>query len=264
MTMNKFPALLLILCFLTAQDTSDVDVINQELDAIVSEFIDSIPAQIPEEPVGRLPITGEQFFDVERDVKGLQDQIDSLKYLLKIYDKKQEIPPISQELLELASSQGIDHRITLENGTVVFGKVTRETDAQLVLQTSIGKLVISRDKVLKIDEYYPDTPQIEFVEEPLVTVYPEMEIITGKVKNTGTLRADFVRVIANLWMESTELVYQDSAFVNGEKIKYDSGVFTDTSLQPGSTATFKIILKVKEGTDPVSYRTFDTRWNTID
>ena len=249
--------------FLYAQD-AQVDAINQELDALQAELTDTIPTQRVEPPLDKLEFSGEQFYEVKEDVQSLKSQIDSLKYLLKIYNKKEEVPPINEELLKLASSQGIDHRITLENGTVVMGKMVSENDAQIVLQTSIGKLVISRDKVLRIDEYYPDTPQIDFIGEPQIKVYPEMEVIIGKVKNTGTLRADFVRVVANLWSQSTELAFQDSAFVNGQKIKYNSGVFTDTSLEPGATATFKVIVKVKEGSsNSVSYRTFDTKWNVI-
>lgn len=259
--------LLLIICLssgmVTGQDT-EVDAINRELDDLRIELTDSIPGQRPAKQVGTLPMTGDRFYDVEENVKSLQEQIDSLKLLLKIYAKKADVPPISKELLELASSKGINHRITLQNGTVVLGRIMSETDQQLVLQTSIGKLVISRDKVEKIDEYYPDSPQVDLVGEPQVKVYPDMEVITGKVKNNGTLRADFVRVVANLWSGSTELAFQDSAFVNGEKIKYGSGVFSDTALEPGSTATFRLIVKFDENAaDRVSYRTFDTRWNVV-
>jgi len=261
--MNKLIIFALFVCFTFGQESAAVDAINSELDSLNIEFNDTIPAQRPDIHVETLPMTGEKFYDVKSDVKNLQDQIDSLKYLLKIFDKKQTIPTISEELLNLAQSQNIDHRITLENGTVILGKLISQTDVQLILQTSIGRLVIENDKVLKIDEYFPSAPYVEFVKEPEVKVYPEMEVITGTVKNSGSLRADFVRVIANLWNESTDLTFQDSSFVNGQKIKYNSGVFTDTSLEPGETATFKVILNVKGGTLPVSYRTYDTRWTVV-
>jgi len=100
--------------------------------------------------------------------------------------------------------------------------------------------------------------------EPFVEVYPEREEIRGVVKNTGQKRADFVRIIANLWTPETELAYVDSAFANGIIQEYHSGVITDTAIEPGATAEFYIVVPIDEGSKVVEYRTYDIRWTVID
>jgi len=92
-----------------------------------------------------------------------------------------------------------------------------------------------------------------------VNAYPDREEIVGTVINTGEIRADFVRTEAKLWSPTTQLVAKDSAFVNGAMITYKSGVISDTSIDPGQTANFKIVIQ-KSPTAEVEYRTYAIRW----
>ena len=99
------------------------------------------------------------------------------------------------------------------------------------------------------------------INEPFVNIYPDREEIVGTVKNVGTKRADFVRIIASLWSPTTQLLYKDSVFVSGQNTKYYTGIKSVTSLEPGSTSEFKIIIPV-DSNDKVSYRTYEVRWES--
>jgi len=147
---------------------------------------------------------------------------------------------------------------------VVVGEIIEENDQNVILQTSIGQLFIDKNKVVKIDEELPPVPKIELAGEPFVKVYPDREEITGVVKNTGKARADFVRIIANLWTPETELAYTDSAFVKGTIHQYATGIITDSAIEPGGTAQFTIVVQRKENGENVEYRTYDFHWTTVD
>jgi hypothetical protein len=220
-------------------------------------------APLPEIQAARDTVTllpeGKPFFEVKSNLEYLQHQIDSLKQVLKVYEKKQPLPTINEELLNLIKIPQFQHRIELTNGTVVMGEIIQESLEEIIVQTSIGHLAIDRDKVVNITEELPPHAQVELVSDPFVNVFPDREEITGLVKNTGKVRADFVRVIANLWAPTTELAAQDAAFGNGTEVKYNSGVITDTALEPGASAPFRIIVPLSENT-AVEYRTYDIRW----
>ena len=66
----------------------------------------------------------------------------------------------------------------------------------------------------------------------------ESRIYNGVVVNNGLNRADFVRVIYQLWGSETDLISTDSTFIEGSQIVYQSGVITDTALRPGEEAEF--------------------------
>ena len=110
-------------------------------------------------------------------------------------------------------------------------------------------------------EDLPPSAKIEIVSEPFVDIFPDREEITGSIKNIGTKRADFVRVIANLWSPTTTLLHQDSVFISGQNQKYFTGIKSDAALEPGSIIEFKLVLPLNEG-DDVSYRTYEVRWES--
>lgn len=250
---------LIIICLVTlglAQESDTTDTTTTHPVVPLPEI------QAVRDTVTRLP-EGKPFFEVKSNLEFLQHQIDSLKQVLKVYEKKQPLPTINEDLLNLIKLPQFQHRIELTNGTVVMGEIIQESLEEIIVQTSIGRLAIDREKVVNITEELPPHPKVELVSEPYVNVFPDREEITGLVKNTGKLRADFVRVVANLWAPTTELAAQDSAFVNGKEVKYNSGVITDTALEPGASAPFRIIVPLSENT-AVEYRTYDIRWLEVE
>jgi hypothetical protein len=172
------------------------------------------------------------------------------------------IPTIDEELLNLIKIPQLRHRIELQNGTIINGEIIEEDDLGIIVQTSIGQLAIERDRVINISEDSPPHAKVELMGEPFVNIFPDREEITGTIKNIGSKRADFVRVIANLWSATTELVQQDSVFVSGQNQKYLTGIKSDTALEPGSTSEFKLVVPLLEG-DNISYRTYNVRWESF-
>jgi len=283
--MNKIPALILLFSALFSQDEADTTVIVAPLDtttAIDSNSVQTIkPNEIVETPDttvddsliplpevsemdekgDKLPL-GEPFFELKSSIDILHQQMDSLKRVISVYEKgRGPIPTIDEELLNLIKIPQLRHRIELQNGTIVNGEIIQEDDLGIILQTSIGQLAIERDRIVNIADDLPPNAKVELMGEPFVNAFPDREEITGKIKNIGTKRADFVRVIANLWSPTTMLIQKDSVFVTGKKQKYFSGIRADTALEPGSVSEFKLVIPLSEG-DKVSYRTYEVRWES--
>jgi len=209
----------------------------------------------------KLPL-GEPFFELKSSIDLLHQQMDSLKRVISVYEKgKGAMPTIDEELLNLIKVPQLRHRIELQNGTIVNGEIIQEDDLGIIVQTSIGQLAIEMDRVVNITEDLPPNAKIEIMEEPFVNAFPDREEIAGTIKNVGLKRADFVRVIAHLWSETTELIQTDSVFVTGKNKKYLTGIRADTSLEPGATTEFKLTIPLSDE-DKVSYRTYEVRWES--
>ena len=70
-------------------------------------------------------------------------------------------------------------------------------------------------------------------------------------------------MVTNLFTQTTKPAGQDSVFVKGSRIIYESGVIADTALEPGQTATYNFPVKIN-GRRKVQYHTMDIHWNTTD
>ena len=205
----------------------------------------------------------EQFFEYESNLRVLKNQIDSLKSIVIAFEKKQTMPNLSRELLDLIKVPEFQYRVELKNGTVVLGDILSETDSSLVLKTQIGQLVLKKDMVIRRDKHEEPEPKVIFLGDPFVNIYPDRHEFSGRVKNVGEKRADFVRVVTNLYTQTTKAAGQDSVFVKGSRIIYDSGVIADTALEPGQAATYSFPVKIKSRRK-VQYHTMDIHWNTTD
>ena len=182
-----------------------------------------------------------------------------MKTIVQAYDQKQKIPDISREILEIINIPNFHHRIELQNGTVVLGNIEEETDSSLTLSTQIGRLVLKKEMGIRMDKYQLPAPKVEFIGDPFIDYFPDRQIISGKIKNVGKKRADFVRVIGNLWDQTTSLAGKDSIFVKGTRMVYDSEVIADTALEPEQTATYKVIIPIIKGMKP-QYHTMEIQW----
>mgnify|MGYP000567834912 FL=1 len=249
----------------TIEIPASIDTINQV--EIIEEFDSSMtnkplpPIRDPENKVVEKLDSGEPFFEIKSSIDMLRQQVDSLKKIISVYEEgKGAMPNINEELLNLIKIPQLRHRIELQNGTIVNGEIIEEDDLGIVVQTSIGQLAIEKDKIIDIGEDLPPAAKVELINEPFVDIYPDREEIVGTIKNVGTKRADFVRVIANLWSPTTQLIYQDSVFISGQNTKYYTGIKAKTSLDPGSISEFKLVIPTSN--ENISYRTFEVRWES--
>lgn len=202
----------------------------------------------------------ELFFEYESNLKALEIEVDSLKSVVKGYEKGQSMPNISREILDLIKIPETQSRIELQNGTVVSGEILQESDSTLTLNTRIGKLVLKKEMVVRMDELQKPGPKVVFLGDPFIDYYPDKQIFSGRVQNIGQIRADFVRVIGNLFDQTTQNSGMDSVFVKGSRVVYESNVVADTALEPGQTASYVLTVPIKKG-QKTEYHTMDVHWN---
>tara|TARA_B100001741_G_scaffold17469_1_gene13244 strand:- start:383 stop:1435 length:1053 start_codon:yes stop_codon:yes gene_type:complete len=202
----------------------------------------------------------ELFFEYESNLKALEIEVDSLKSVVKGYEKGQSMPNISREILDLIKIPETQSRIELQNGTVVSGQILQESDSTLTLNTRIGKLVLKKEMVVRMDELQKPGPKVVFLGDPFIDYYPDKQIFSGRVQNIGQIRADFVRVIGNLFDQTTQNTGMDSVFVKGSRVVYESNVVADTALEPGQTASYVLTVPIKKG-QKTEYHTMDVHWN---
>ena len=231
-------------------------------------YNDSIEKSIPLPDVRKLTKETDKldfdkpFFELKSSIDLLHQQVDSLKKVISTYEEgKGTMPTIDEDLLNLIKVPQLRHRVELQNGTIVNGEIIEEDELGIIIQTSIGQLAIEKDRIIDIMEDLPPIAKVELISEPFVDAFPDREEITGSIKNIGTKRADFVRVIAHLWSPTTSLLQQDSVFISGKNQKYYTGIKSDSALEPGAIVDFKITIPLTEA-DEVSYRTYEVRWES--
>jgi hypothetical protein len=266
--MNKYYLTIVLTCQIISQenDSQVSDSLLSEPNKQIQSLADSSKDQRPlpdirniNKKADKLEL-GDPFFELKTSINTLTKQMDSLKQVISVYEKgKGAMPTIDEELLNLIKIPQLRHRIELQNGTIVNGEIINEDELGIIIQTSIGQLSIERDRIVEIIEDISPTAKVELVNEPFINAYPDKEEITGSIKNIGSKRADFVRVIVNLWSPTTELIHQDSVFISGENQKYYTGIQSDTALEPGATSKFRLVIPLSEE-DDISYRTYQIRW----
>lgn len=202
----------------------------------------------------------ELFFEYESNLKALEIEVDSLKSVVKGYEKGQTMPNISRDILELIKVPNSQHRVELQNGTIVSGELLQESDSSLTLRTQIGTLVLKKEMVVRMNEMERPGPKVVFLGDPFIDYYPDRQIFSGRIQNVGEVRADFVRVIGNLFDQATQNTGMDSVFVKGSRVVYDSNVVADTALEPGQTAPYTLTVQLRKG-QKTEYHTMDIHWD---
>lgn len=202
----------------------------------------------------------ELFFEYESNLKALEIEVDSLKSVVKGYEKGQTMPNISRDILELIKVPDSQHKVELQNGTIVSGELLQESDSSLTLRTQIGTLVLKKEMVVRMNEMERPGPKVVFLGDPFIDYYPDRQIFSGRIQNVGEVRADFVRVIGNLFDQATQNTGMDSVFVKGSRVVYDSNVVADTALEPGQTAPYTLTVQLRKG-QKTEYHTMDIHWD---
>ena len=239
-------------------DTLDESPIVADLNEVAVPLV-PLPQQKEQKSNQQLKFD-ELFFEYESNLKALEIEVDSLKSVVKGYEKGQSMPNISREILDLIKIPETQSRIELQNGTVVSGEILQESDSTLTLNTRIGKLVLKKEMVVRMDELQKPGPKVVFLGDPFIDYYPDKQIFSGRVQNIGQIRADFVRVIGNLFDQTTQNTGMDSVFVKGSRVVYESNVVADTALEPGQTASYVLTVPIKKG-QKTEYHTMDVHWN---
>ncbi len=187
-------------------------------------------------------------------------QIDSLKGVVRYYEFAEKgLPELDEDVLNILKLPVLRHKITLKNGTVIVGYKFAENLDVIVMETTLGKLVIDQDYILKYDEQYFPGPKVEFVGDYEKIEYPNREEFLGRVRNIGKKRADFVKVTFFLWASTTDPLGVGGAMVDGATTKFTTGVISDASLEPGQMGTYRVVVEKQKSTR-ISYRTNEVTW----
>lgn len=211
--------------------------------------------------------------DYAGDAASLQDKIDELQRTvdeLKLRTEKVEnqtsINRLRQEIKRLTQGPDEVSEITLQNGTVVVGKIIAENLDRIIVQTPIGQLTLDRTTIKGISEQEKPHAVVVLDGSYEERNYPEKRAYTGQLINNGLRRADFVRVIFRLHDSKTNIIAQDSTFISGEQVSYLSGVVSESALSPGQKGTFYLEVLLPSGVDSrnISYVTYKVRFDEFD
>ena len=233
---------------------------------MVEEQVADQPALAPVTETQGEFVTRRQFFELGKDLTTLKTELARIKSDINAYSKVSPAIRQTEVGYGFLESTEITHKVTLSNGTEVYGKVTRETLDQIILITQIGTLTIDRRQIRDIAPAESPKAECQIVGDPgaLETrVYQDRRIYTGFVKNVGERRADFVLIKIKLAREDTRIVAIDSAYVDGINTKFQTGVVSDTSIKPDESAPFSVTVYLPP--DPeVAYYTAEVHWKEYD
>ena len=211
-------------------------------------------------------VSRRQFFEVKNDITALKTELARIKSDINAYSKTPQTVRTTETRYGFIETTEITHKVTLNNGTEVLGKITRETLDDIVLITQIGTLTIDRRQIREIA--LAESPKalcqiVGDVGNLETRVYTDRRVYTGFVRNIGERRADFVVVKVKLARENTRIIAVDSAYVDGGNFRYRTGVISDTSIMPEGSAPFSVTVYLPPNSD-VSYYTTEVHWKEYD
>lgn len=200
-----------------------------------------------------------QFYQLEQDLDSLKKEMRTMRRYIRNTDS--DISPflLQKELQKVLSMPEVTHEIELVNGTTVRGKIIRETVDELVVQTQIGHLTLNRNLVEDTRRAKPAKAKVVLDGPIEEETHEGKRVYRGHVKNTGLRRADFVRIVFELSNPSARTVATDSAFVDGSTHMFNTSVLSDTSIEPGESASFVCTVFTPPDTK-ISYYTYEIHW----
>ena len=221
--------------------------------------LDPQPEIIPEENEKIEKTKNSPFYPVNETIENLQNQINELKSRVTEYESTLQAPSLNAEVLKLIKEPELTHEIDIDNGAMIQGKIIQENAAELIIKTRIGQLRIDKAHVIEIRESPPFSPEIVMDNNTLLEKNNQnMLSVSGTLKNNGSRRGDFVRIIYHLWENDTKIILSDSTFINGNSVIYSNGVISDACLDPGETGTFNLLITIPDSLS-VTYWTKETR-----
>ena len=210
-------------------------------------------------PVRRSTSSSEEFYTLRQDVDSLKRELRALRRFIR--NTGSDISPflLQKELKKVLSFPEVTHEIELINGTTVRGKILRETVDNIVIQTQIGHLTLERNLIKSTRKAEPTRAKVVINGPIEEEIYDGKRIYRGRVKNDGLRRADFVRVVFQLSNSAAQIVATDSAFVDGNTHMYNTSILSDTSVEPGETASFVCQVFIPPGSK-INYYTYEIHW----
>ena len=242
------------------QVADSMGTVIRQTDAALKDQIGNLSVSIVDSITSQKSESDSLFFSLGTSMSFFRTQIDSLKGVVRYYEFAEKgLPELDEDVLNILKLPVLRHKITLKNGTVIVGYKLAENLDVIIMETTLGKLVIDQNYILEYDEQYFPGPKVEFVGDYEKIEYPNREEFLGRVRNVGKKRADFVKVIFFLWDSTTDPLGVGEAMVDGATTKFTTGVISDASLEPGQMGTYRVLVEKQKGTK-ISYRTNEVTW----
>ncbi len=242
------------------QVADSMGTVIRQTDAALKDQIGNLSVSIVDSITSQKNESDSLFFSLGTSMSFFRTQIDSLKGVVRYYEFAEKgLPELDEDVLNILKLPVLRHKITLKNGTVIVGYKLAENLDVIIMETTLGKLVIDQNYILEYDEQYFPGPKVEFVGDYEKIEYPNREQFLGRVRNIGKKRADFVKVIFFLWDSTTDPLGVGGAMVDGATTKFMTGVISDASLEPGQMGTYRVLVEKQKGTK-ISYRTNEVTW----
>lgn len=222
--------------------------------------------------------------EIQSELHTNKAEIQNLRSVVKSLSKQLENQQGQESAERWSSSLGVyNQEIIMQSGTVYYGNIIYQDPEFVTLETLIGKLNINRNQIVRVVSHkvpetdnaveFPDiavNQSIASVEDGSLLYSKPAEVIllgnitsysdeegdtklTGKVKNIGAKRADFVKLNITLYRDWSKKLEPKtfSVFVDGET-QYlnpdDSSMVSLNSISPKSEASFELYVPQSFGT----------------
>ena len=201
----------------------------------------------------------EPFYTVDPKLQDIESEIAILKEQVIQYESQLSTPNFNTEILKLIRNPSIKHEIQLSNGTTIQGTIIYENIDELIVETQIGQLKISKNQIINTEDVMPPVANIEFIGDAIEEIYKDSRAYSGTLKNIGLKRADFVRVIYYMYDQNSDLIVSDSAFISGIKKQFNSGIISDASINLNEFANYYVAVDIPND-KIVKYFLREVRW----
>ena len=190
--------------------------------------------------------------------------------------------------------------IVLSNGSSVFGKIIYQDQDVMKVETLIGQLIIDRNTIVRVVNQISAYGKLENNDSD-ATTYNDLDnssdpssgfnliqkrikslsaklvlvgdinekkdnsgntVLSGEVKNIGSKRADFSKIVFTFRINWQGEVKSLTAFINGVTNTFDTGVSSDNSILPHAVGNFELVIPKSFGTF-IGYN-YDIDWSQYD
>ena len=268
----------LICVFLGACSTAPFDKESSQKQEI------SIPTQKENTNNNNLNKSTSTLIEHSKKIKNITTQAEDYKEEILIL--KSKINYLEKELNTKGETTSIfdspfsmfNQQIVLDNGTIYYGNVIYQDEQIVTIETLIGKLNLDRSRIIRVISHQatddkPAFPEVafeedvDFIEDGNILFKSPAEIIllgniaisndeqgnavlSGKVKNIGGKRADFVKINMTLYRDwsSTKPPKVFTVFVDGSTHSFDEEKTSRASVEPKAIANFSLIVPSSFGT----------------
>ena len=183
-------------------------------------------------------------------------------------------------------------KIILNNGTTVFGNITYQDDLYVQVETLIGTLSLSKSEIVRVVDHkmleiQEEKEIIDIVKNPnekqkkipqnlnlaeivLLGEFQETldenknTILSGEVQNTGTKRADFIKVNFTIYKDRkyNEAPKEYTVFIDGSIHEFENNIVSNSSLSPNETGEFALLIPNDFG--PFISYSYNIDWEQYD